>query len=84
MTVEGGIQRRDAVGGRGRAAEAGDFLGRPLLDFDAVAVGKAEVNGAGGGGDVEGDAVFPGQNRQRVGAYLVGGVAVGGDAVRPR
>src|ERR1700679_267871 len=41
----------------------------------------SNVDGGPGGGDVEGDAVFFGEDGDAVGADLVGGVAVGGDAV---
>ena len=48
----------------------------------SVAGGGGEVDGGPGGGDVEGDAVLAGEDGDGVGADLVGGVAVGGDAVR--
>ena len=44
-------------------------------------MGQGQVNGAGGRGDVERDAVFFGEDGQGVGANLVGSVAVGGNAV---
>ena len=47
-----------------------------------VAGGGGQIDGGPGRGDVERDAVLLGQNRHVVGADLVGGVAVGGDAVR--
>ncbi len=45
------------------------------------AVGGVGVDGVEGSGDVEGDAVLFGEDGDGVGADLVGGVAVGGDAV---
>ena len=59
----------------------GDFAGVALLDWDGVAIGRVDVDGGPGGGDVEGDGVLAGEDGEAVGADLVGGVAVGGDAV---
>jgi hypothetical protein len=58
-----------------------ELVGAALLDGDGVAGGGREVDGAGGGGDVERDAVGLGGEGHGVGADLVGDVAVGGDAV---
>ncbi len=56
--------------------------GCPLLDGDRAAVGERRIDRGEGGGDVEGDPVRPGEDRQAVGPDLVGRVAVGGDPVR--
>ena len=91
-----GDDRRDVAGRRdveGRIADLGadrrhlrrpdvrDLARRPLLDRDAVAVRRREVDGRQRRRDVERDAVLLGQHGDAVGADLVGGVAVGGDAV---
>ena len=49
----------------------------------ALAVGERWIDRGEGGGDVEGDPVRPGEDRQAVGPDLVGRIAVGGDPVRP-
>ena len=54
-----------------------------LLDGDRRPVGEGQVERAGRGGDVERDAVGPGEQGHAVGPDLVGGVAVGGDPVGP-
>ena len=59
----------------------GDFLGGALLNMDVGSGGGREVNGGGGGADVEGDAVVFGENGDAGGADLVRDVAVGSDAV---
>lgn len=59
----------------------GDFLGRALFDADVGAGGGVQIDGGGGGADVEGDAVVFGEDGDAGGADLVGNVAVGGDAV---
>ena len=73
-----GARRRDA-----RAAKVGDLGGVALLDGDVGAARDGQVDGRERRGHVERQAVLLGQHRQRVGADLVGGVAVGGDAVGP-
>ena len=55
--------------------------GVALLDRDADAGRRRQVDGGRRRRDVERDAVRLGQERHAVGADLVGGVAVGGDAV---
>ena len=49
--------------------------------MDMVARVNVEVDGAGRSGDVEGDVVFLGEDGEGVGANLVGGIAVSGNAV---
>ena len=63
------------------AIGVGDLGGSSLLDGDVVSVFGGDVDGREGGGYVEGDAMLFGEDRYGVGADLVGGVAVGGDAV---
>ena len=59
----------------------GDFGGRTLFDADVSAGGGVQIDGGGGGANVEGDAVVFGEDGDAGGADLVGNVAVGGDAV---
>lgn len=59
----------------------GDFLCGALFDVDVRARGGGEVDGGGGGTDVEGDAVVLGEDGDPGGADLVGNIAVCGDAV---
>ena len=59
----------------------GDFRGRTLFDANVSAGGGVQIDGGGGGADVEGDAVVFGEDGDAGGADLVGNVAVGGDAV---
>ena len=59
----------------------GDFGGRTLFDVDVGARRGVQIDGGGGGADVEGDAVVFGEDGDAGGADLVGNVAVGGDAV---
>src|SRR6266571_460539 len=69
------------VGSDAHALEMGDFGGGALFDGDVLAVGDGKIEGGDGRGDVEGHVVFLGEDSDLVGAYLVGGVAVGRDAV---
>src|SRR5580700_4930208 len=50
-------------------------------DGDLGAGGEREIDGGDGGGDVERDVIFFGQDSDAVRADFVGGVTVGGDAV---
>lgn len=59
----------------------GDFRGWTLFDADVGARRGVQIDGGGGGADVEGDAVVFGEDGDTGGADLVGNVAVGGDAV---
>ncbi len=79
--VEGWVFDADSVRGELFSGVVGDLDGGALLDGDVVSVGGGEVDGGPGGGDVEGDAVFFGEDGDVVGADLVGDVSVGGDAV---
>src|SRR3989304_888523 len=81
--VERRVGGGDALRGGRHARERGDLFGGALLDGDLVAAGRAGIDGAGRGGDVERHGALAGQRRQRVGAHLVGDVTVGGDAVGP-
>jgi hypothetical protein len=79
--VEGWVFDADSVWGELFSGVVGDLDGGALLDGDVVSVGGGEIDGGPGGGDVEGDAVFPGEDGDVIGADLVGDVSVGGDAV---
>ena len=82
--VEGRVVNRDAGGG-GQPSETGrDLLGGALFDRDLIAAVDRQIESAGRRRHIERDAVRLGQDGQRVGADLVGGVAVGSDAVRAR
>ena len=70
------------VGGDANALEMSDFGGGTLFDGDVLAIGDGKIKSGNRGGDVKGDVVFPGEDGDLVGADLVGGVAVSGDAVR--
>ena len=59
----------------------GDFFLRPLLDRNELALGQRGVEGRDGRGDVKGNAAIPGRQGLEIGADLVAGVAVPGDAV---
>ena len=59
----------------------GDFLGRTLFDADVGTGRGVQIDGGGGGADVERDSVVFGEDGDAGGANLVGNVAVGGDAV---
>src|SRR6266568_8239461 len=69
------------VGSDAHALEMGDFGGGALFDGDVLAVWDGKIEGGDGRGDIEGNVVFLGEDSDLVGAYLVGGVAVGRDAV---
>ena len=59
----------------------GDFGGGALFDADVGTCWGGEVDGGGGGTNVEGDSKVFGEDGDGGGADLVGDVAVGGDAV---
>ncbi len=84
VTSKAGLSTAVPSGAVGVVAEAAHFVGAALLDGDVGAVGHGQVHGGHGRGDVEGDPVVLGQHREGVGADLVGGVAVAGDAVGAR
>ena len=79
--VEGGVVDGDPLGGGLPAEAVGDLARVALLDRDGRAVGERQVERARRRGDVERDAVRPGQQGDAVGADLVRGVAVGRDPV---
>src|SRR4029077_11141329 len=68
--------RRDGV-----AENMGYFGGSALFDGDLVAGGQGQVERGDRGGDEERHAVFLREYGDRVGADLVGHVAITGDAV---
>ena len=79
--VEGGVADADAVGRKLLPSMVRDFGGAAFFNGNLVPSFGGAVDGGPGSGDVKGDAVFFGQDGDRVGADLVGHVAVGGDAV---
>ena len=79
--VEGGVLDLDSVGHHLLAGDVRDLSGIALLDGNFAAVGRCEIDGRNRRGHVERNAVFFGQDGHRVGADLVGHVAVGGNAV---
>src|SRR4030042_6478321 len=68
--IEGGIVDGDALRRGLDVAEPGDLLRLPLLDRDLGPAGDAQVECAGGGGDVEGYAVVSRQDAHAVSAGL--------------
>lgn len=80
--IKCGIVDVDALGCHAfLVPHVGDFGGRTLFDADVGARRGVQIDGGGGGADVEGDAVVFGEDGDAGGADLVGNVAVGGDAV---
>src|SRR4029077_1150039 len=79
--VEGEVERVGRVGGDAGAEDFGDLDLLAPLDQDGGAGGRGAVDRRERRGDVEGDLVVVGQDGDGVGADLVGGVAVGRDAV---
>ncbi|MBR4747780.1 MAG: S-methyl-5-thioribose-1-phosphate isomerase, partial [Desulfovibrio sp.] len=79
--VEGEVVDRHAVRSYLRRSYGRDFQGRALFYGNGGARGRCGIDGGDGGCHVEGDAEVPGQQRHAKGAYLVGRVAVGRDAV---
>ena len=79
--VEGGVANTDAVGRKLLPSVVRDFDSTAFFNGDLVSGQGGAVDGGPGGGDVKRDAVLLGQNSDRIGADLVGHVAVGGDAV---
>lgn len=79
--VECGVHHADVGVGAQDALETADFAGISFFDFDQVARGEVAVKGGVGRGDVKGDAVVAGQDRELIGADFVSGVAARGDAV---
>ena len=79
--VERWVAHAHALGRHPVPAHVRDLARVPLLDRDVRPIGDAQVDGREGRRHVEGHAVLARQHRHRVGADLVGRVAVGGDAV---
>ena len=69
--VEGRIGHSYAFGSNGYSLDMSHLLRTSLFNWDLVATGQGEVNGGGRGGNIEGDLVLLGENRNRVGADLV-------------
>ena len=59
----------------------GDFRGRTLFDANVSAGGGVQIDGGGGGADVEGDAVVFGEDGDAGGADFIRDVAACGNAV---
>src|SRR5580704_7281414 len=79
--VEGRV-RGVNIRGDAYPLHVGHFGSSSLFDGDVVAIGDREIEGGNRGGDVKRNVVFFGEYRDLIGADLVGGVAVGGDAIR--
>jgi sugar lactone lactonase YvrE len=79
--VEGGVADTDAVGRKLLPSVVRDFDGAAFFDGNLVSGPGSAVDGGPRGGNVKGDAVLFGQDGDRVGADLIGHVAVGGNAV---
>src|SRR5581483_11364699 len=79
--VEGGVVGACGGGGEAGAGDDRHLVGVAVLDGNGGAGGARLVDGGCGGGHVEGDAMVVSQHGERVGADLVGHVAVGGHPV---
>src|SRR5476651_709202 len=79
--VEGRVEDLHSLGGDALALDVGHLFRCALLDGDVGAGRCARVEGADGRSDEERDAGGTGRERKRIGAHLVGGVAVAGDAI---
>ena len=79
--VESGIVGWAVVGRDLDSLDVGDLFRASFLDRNSGSIGQRRVEGGGRSGDVERDLMVASQHREHVGADLVGGVAVAGDAV---
>lgn len=79
--VEGGVPRLDSLRSDALTEDCGELSLGALLDVDAASVGGVRVEGGGGCGDEEGDAVVLRGDGELEGAHFVRGVSVGGDAI---
>src|SRR5579884_2505325 len=79
--VEGGM-RGGNVRRNTHALNLRDFGGGALLDGNVLAIGNGEIEGGDRRSNVERHVVFASENGDLIGADFVGGVAVGGDAIR--
>lgn len=70
-----------AVGIDDGAADLREFRLGTVFDLDRGTRGRLEIDAGGRGGDDKFDAVRFGQDCEAVGADLIGGVAVAGDAI---
>ena len=80
--VERRILHLHAFGRDAFARHVGDFAMRALLDGNLLASGCAQVHTRPRRRHIERDRVLFGQHGDRIGADLVGHVAIGGNAVR--
>ena len=81
--IKGRVQGGYADRSRGLPLKVGNFGGGPFLNGDFRPGGQGQVHGAGGGGHIKGQLIFPSQHGQGVGADFIGGIPIGGDAVGP-
>ncbi len=81
VTSNAGLQAVTPGGAMRRATDVRHLVRIALLDHDGVAGCGGEIDRRRGRGDVEGDLVVAGRDRQAVRADLVGDVAVRRDAV---
>src|SRR5208337_1035752 len=79
--IEGRV-RRGNIGRDPHSLNVRDLGGGALLDGNMLAIGYRKIKGGNRRGNVEGDVIFFGQHGNLIGADLIGGVAVRGDAVR--
>jgi len=79
--VEGGVGGVD-IGGDSNALEVGYFGGAALFDGDVVTIGDGKIEGGDGRGNVKGNVIFFCEYGDLISADFVGGVAVGGNAIR--
>src|SRR5713101_9167811 len=69
------------IGSDSNALEMCDLGGGALFNGNVLAVGDGKIESGNRRGDVEGDVVLFCEDGDLVGAYFVGGVAVGSDAI---
>ena len=79
--VTGGIEGANVLRRGLHALDMGNLFGLALLYFNVRPTGRGQVKGAGGSGDVKGDAVFPRQDTEAISPDLVGGITIGGEYV---
>lgn len=79
--IEGRVLDGGAGGRHLATIGVSDFGGAALLDGNEIAVRGGKVDRGKRRSDVEGDAVFLGEDRYGIGANLVGSIPIGSDAV---
>src|SRR5208283_5108395 len=73
---------RGDIGRDAHSLNVRDLGGAALLDGNMPAIGYRKIKGGNRRGNVKGDVVLFGQHGHLIRADFIGGVAVGGDAVR--